>query len=255
MTPVGYMISVTASPSNRQVVQTVLKLAGAGQTISGLTTESISAYLFVTTAGTKSTQELTIQLQAAQDFSKVTIVSLSKPINRAELSEVREIFAGLNWDASNVSEDELSLFLNDKLLGQYTYYIDLDLDHRKYRRGPIPMRIKRLEDHPQFSPDWLIDTGRKKEEIQDGESADDIETHESLIEGVEKEEVIPPAPPPPAPTNLKEMSDIQIRHWIRENDTRILKDEDIEIKRSSDEILITIMVDEGEESIIYKLAT
>jgi hypothetical protein len=67
------------------------------------------------------------------------------------------------------------------------------------------------------------------------------------------EEVVPPPPPPPAPTNLKQMTDIQIRYWIRKNDVRILKDEDIEIKRTSGEILITIMVDGEVETVIYKL--
>ena len=69
------------------------------------------------------------------------------------------------------------------------------------------------------------------------------------------EEVEEPPPPPPPPTSLKQMTDIQIRHWMRKNDTRILKDEDIEIKRRSEEILITIMVDEGVETMIYKLTT
>jgi hypothetical protein len=146
MIPVGYIVSVTASESNGQVVQTVLKIAGRGQVIFGSTKEAVSTHLFVIRESKKSKQGLTTQLQAVPGFSKVAIVALSKPINETELSEVREIFAGLDRDASSVTDDELSLFINDKLLGQYTYYIDLD--HKRNGRGPIYMRIKRLEDHP-----------------------------------------------------------------------------------------------------------
>jgi|SRR5688572_3858458 len=253
MIPVGYLITVTASESDRQGVQTVLKIAGCGQEFFGSTTEAVSIHLFVIRESKKSPQELTTQLQAVPGFLKVAVIALSTPIREAELSEVRELFTGLGWDASGVANDELSLFINDKLLGQYTCYIDLD---RKKYGGLITMRIKRLEDHPQFSPDWLKDNGRKKEGIQDEEqSFEDIETHESVIEIIEEEEVEPPPPPPPPPANLEQMTDMQIRYWIRKNDGRILSDENIEIKRSSEEILITITIDGEVGTVIYKLTT
>ena len=251
MTPAGYMISVTASASNRQVIPVVLKIAGRGQMFFGSTTEDISNHLFVIPDSEKSLQEITTELQAVPGFSKVAIVALSKPVNETELSEVRKLFTGLDWDTSDVTDDELSLFIDDKLLGQYTYYIDLD--HKRIGRGTISMRIKRLEDHPEFSPDWLINSEGKKEGIQNEEqSCDNIETHEFVIEMIEQEEV---DPPPPPPTNLDQMTDIQIRKWIRKNEPRSLEDEDIEIKRSSEEILITIRVDGDAQTVIYKLRT
>jgi hypothetical protein len=251
MIPVGYIISITASENNRQVVQTVLKIAGRGQCFLGSTKEAVSIYLFLIRDTKNSKQELATQLKAIPGFSKSAIVALSKPIDGTELSEVRKIFADLDWDTTGVTDDELSLFINDKLLGQYTYYIDLD--NKRNKKGPIYMRINRLEDHPQFSPDWLKDSNRIKEEIQGEEqSFDDIEVGEILIETEEKEE---PPPPPPPPANLEQMTDIQIRHWIRKNHARILRDEDIEIKRSPEEIRITIKADEGEEIIICKLTT
>ena len=117
------------------------------------------------------------------------------------------------------------------------------------------MRIKRLKDHPQFSPDWLINSGGEKKEIHNEEQTfDDLETDEFVIEMIEEvEEVEEPQPPPPPPTNLEQMTDIQIRKWIRKNDARILHDEDIEIKRTSDEIFITIKFDGEAETVIYKL--
>ena len=89
--------------------------------------------------------------------------------------------------------------------------------------------------------------------MQDGKQThDDIETGIVLIksEGVEVE---PPPPPSPPPEDLHQMTDAQIILWMQKNDSRNLKDEEIEVKRSSEEIFITINLDEQTETFIYKL--
>lgn len=247
MTPVGYMISVTTSALNLQVFRAILNIAGSGEMFFGSTTEDTGSHLFVVRENKKSTRELTAQLQAVPGISKVVVVALSQPVTEIELSKVRDLFAGLDWDASGVTDDLLSLFIDDKLRGQYTYYIDLG--HQKNSGGTIPMHIKPLEEHPQFSPDWLKATGGTKEKRQDEEQLiDDIETSELMIEMEEEEE---PEPPPPPPKNLDQMTDTQIRDWLRKHDRRILSDEDIEIKRNSEEIFIKIIIDGEEETMIY----
>jgi hypothetical protein len=50
--------------------------------------------------------------------------------------------------------------------------------------------------------------------------------------------VEPPEPPPPPPVNLSKMSDAQIKKWYVKQDPT-LKEEDIEIKRTPKEIIIT----------------
>jgi hypothetical protein len=66
-------------------------------------------------------------------------------------------------------------------------------------------------------------------------------------------EVEPPPPPMPPPKDLYQMTDAQITQWMRKNDSRNLKDKDIEVKRAFEEILITIKLDEQTETFIYKL--
>jgi ribosomal protein S3 len=63
----------------------------------------------------------------------------------------------------------------------------------------------------------------------------------------------PPPPPPPPPHNLHQMTDAQIRQWIRKRVSHRLKNEDIEVKRTSEEILITIKLGEQTETIGYRL--
>ena len=70
----------------------------------------------------------------------------------------------------------------------------------------------------------------------------------------ETEEVeVEPPPPLPPPKDLHFMTDAQITQWMQKNDSRNLKDEDIEVKRTSKEILITINLDEQTETFVYKL--
>ena len=251
MRPIGYIISISTSQSNIEDLLTVLKITGQGQLLLGTSTEAQHTNLYAIPAGKKSEQELATQLQAVPAFSKVQVVALSKSIKKTELSEVRKIFSDLNWDASSVSDDKLSSFIVSKLKGQYTYYIDVD--HKRIGKRPVKMSIKRLEEHTQFSPDWLKISDRKKNEMQDGKQThDDIETGIVLIksEGVEVE---PPPPPSPPPEDLHQMTDAQIILWMQKNDSRNLKDEEIEVKRSSEEIFITINLDEQTETFIYKL--
>jgi hypothetical protein len=109
-----------------------------------------------------------------------------------------------------------------------------------------------LEDHPQYSPDWLKKIGPQKKGRQTGkQTLDDIETRTVLFEREEVE--VEPPPPRPPPKNLHQMTDAQITQWMRKNDSRNLKDEDIEVKRTSGEILITINFDEQTETFGYRL--
>ena len=251
MSPIGYIISISTSQNNTEDMRTVLKIAGQGQVLFGTSTEAQCTNLYATQAGKKSKQKLTTQLQAVPGFSKVNVVALSRSIKKTELSEVRKIFADLDWDSSSVSDDELSFFIVSKLKGQSIYYIDLG--YKRIGKGPVKMSIKRLEEHPQYSPDWLKKSDRKKKDTQTGKQTHDyIETRTVLLK-TEAVEVEPPPPPMPPPKDLHQMTDVQITQWMRKNDTRNLKDEDIEVKRTSEEILITINLDEQTETFIYKL--
>ena len=251
MTPVGYLISLSVRDFDREAMLAVQKITRQGQVLFGLTKEAVSTHLYVIPANKNSAPELTSQLQAVPGFSQVHVVAFSNPIKETELSEVRKIFAGVDINASSVSDDELSLFIDSKLQGQYTYYIHLD--HKPNKKGLFDMHIKLLTEHPQYSPDWIKDTVRTKKEKQDTEQPfDDIETHvDVVIQTVEVDE--PPPPPPPPPNNLDQMTDAQIRHWMKKNDSRDLEDKDIDIKRTSEEVVITIELDGVTEALHYKL--
>jgi hypothetical protein len=193
MTPVSYLISISGSQKGVEAILTVAKIAGRGQAFHSFSNGDVSTDLWIIPKGKRNRQEVLKQLQAIPAIHSVSVVALSNPIKEKELKEVRELFAGVGLDASSVTNEDLSLFINAKLQGQYTYYIDYDLRGKT----PVKIQIKPIQEHPHFSPDWVKATDYTETEIPDRElTIDDIKISSVVIENIEMEEEPPPPPPP-----------------------------------------------------------
>ena len=102
------------------------------------------------------------------------------------------LFNSLGWDTSDVKDEELTLFLNAKLQGKYTYL--LDFEHGK-RRTKDKVRIIRAEEHPHFSPEWLTDNEFEQDILDRELTVDDLEIRSVVVENVVEVELPPPPPP------------------------------------------------------------
>ena len=190
----GYLMSVTTSQNDVEVLLAISNTAGRGEVFHGSSNGVTNTQLSIIPNGRKDREEVIAQLQALPSVLSVSVVTLSKPVIETELAGVRELFAGIGWDASSITDDELLLFINSKLQGQYTYYVDYDLG--KMRNKPVKIRIKRIEEHPHFSPDWLRETKHiEEDELERDITIDDIEIRSITMEHTGKVE--PPPPPPP----------------------------------------------------------
>ncbi len=244
-------MSITTSLKNVEVILAILNIAGKGQAFYGENDGTVGTDLWIIPKSKKSRQEVTRQLQAVPAIRSVSVVQLSKPVKETELVEVRELFAGIGWDASSVTDEELSLFINAKLQGQYTYHIDHD--QKKKGKEPAKIRIRPAQEHPYFSPDMLKESDYTKDDDTEL-TIDDIEIRTvTIVDQIAIEPPSPPSPPPRPPHNLHQMTDTQIKQWIRKRFSHCPKNEDIEVKRTSEEILITIKLGEQTETIGYRL--
>ncbi|HEX8331328.1 MAG TPA: hypothetical protein VF622_01830, partial [Segetibacter sp.] len=59
--------------------------------------------------------------------------------------------------------------------------------------------------------------------------------------------------PPPPPADINKMTDTELKRWLLKKDPRNLKQEDIRIKRTPEEVWITIDFDGVTENFSYKL--
>jgi hypothetical protein len=250
MKTVSYLMTVSTSQKDVEVMLAILNIAGMGQAFYGESDGTGCTDLWIIPQSKKSKREMTTQLLAVAAIRKVSVVRLSRPVKEIELPEVRELFAGIGWDASNVTDKELSLFVNAKLQGEYTYYIDYG--EREKGKEPVKIRIRPAQEHPHFSPDMLKKSDYTKDNAQDRVfTIDDIKIH--TVTMVDRRPAEATSPPPCPPRNLHQMTDAQIKQWIRTKVSHRPKNEDIEVKRTSEEILITIKLGEYIETIGYRL--
>ena len=247
MNQAGYFISVSVPQSEQEVGLAIYKILSPCHVLMGFGSDKIAmTNLYVSTATHSSASELKNELKALKGVSQVLVSPLSSPIKPDELAEVRSAFAAIDRDATSVSDELLSMYLNLKLQGKYTHYMDFGF--KPNSKGLFPMRINRLEDHPEFSPEWLKDTA-----VNMSEGKEEYFVSGSMTITSEEKRIVPPPPPPLRPNNLDKMSDEQVRQWIKKHDHRKLKDKDIHVSRTSEEVLIEIEVDGGTERLTYKL--
>lgn len=190
----SYILTVTTPQPGVEVYLAIRNIAGTGRAQYVRTTDSGSVEVWIVPKSKRSKAELITQLQELPFINQVSVVPLSKPVTNHEVLEVRELFNNLDWDMSNVKDEEMSLFLNAKLDGKSTYMIGLE-----HPKGPTSERVRiiRAEDHPHFLPEWLI-IDEEENEILDRElTIDDLETYSVVIQQLVEE----PDPPPPPPNN------------------------------------------------------
>jgi hypothetical protein len=191
MPPISYLLSIVTTQKNVEDTIAVLNTAGRGQAFYGFSNGIVHTELWIIPKGKSNSKDITNKLQTIPTIRSISVVALSNPVREQELLPVRELFTQIGWDSSSVSNDELSLFINAKLQGFYTYYID----YNSREEVPKKIQIKPIEEHPQFSPDWLVSAEHTEEEIPDRDlTIDDLETYSFVIE--EEEEDFEPPPPP-----------------------------------------------------------
>jgi len=186
----SYIMTIATSQTGVEVFLSIKNIAGTGHAQYGRSGDFGNVEMWIVPKSIKNKEELVSQLQAVPFIQQVSVVALSKPVTNNELLEVRELFNGLGWDTSDVKDDELSLFLNAKLQGKYTYM--LDFEHGK-GRAPEKVRIIRTEEHPHFSPEWLANSDNEEEILDRELMIDDLEIRSVVVEMIVEE-----TPPPPS---------------------------------------------------------
>ncbi|RYE54522.1 MAG: hypothetical protein EOP48_12145 [Sphingobacteriales bacterium] len=188
----SYIMTIATSKTGVEVFLTIRNIVGTGRAEYGRNGDFGNVEMWIVPKSKKSKDELVEQLQALPFIQQVSVIKLSKPVTNKELAEVRELFNSLDWNTSDVKDEELTFFLNAKLQGKYTYM--LDFEHGK-RRTKDKVRIILAEEHPHFSPEWFTNSDLEEDILDRELTIDDFEIRSVVIENVV--EVEPPPPPPP----------------------------------------------------------
>lgn len=168
MTPRSYILYIEkSSQGDIEHTLSILNIAGMGVAFYGGTNDSGSVSLWLIFKGKNNPAEIKKQLEAIAPIKKVTVITISSPIQESEITDIRSVFLKIGWDSQGVSNADLSMFINSKLHHQETHYIDYD--HKKMHHSLVKIKIKPLQDHPNFSPDWLKETNFRRQDLPDKE--------------------------------------------------------------------------------------
>ncbi len=167
MKTVSYLMSVTSIKQDVEVLLAIQKIAGRGRILYGSSTEFTKRNLWIIPKGNKNSKAIISRLNEMPAIRNVSIVTLSKPVKETELTEVRKLFAYFNWDTSGVNDNELLLFIYEKIQGKYTSFIDYK--HKKIGKESVEIRIKPIEEHPNFSAEWLTKNTHSKVKLPENE--------------------------------------------------------------------------------------
>jgi hypothetical protein len=186
MAPESYILFIEkSSQGDIEHTLSILNIAGRGCAFYGSSSDSGSVSLWLIYQGKNNPAEIKKQLEEIAPIKKVTVVTISSPMKEFEITELRSVFLKIGWDARDISDADLSMFITAKLQQQETHYIDYD--HKKIHHSPVKIKIKPLQDHPDFSPDWLQEKKLRPQDLPDKTfTKDDIKVSE-IVEIVETE--------------------------------------------------------------------
>ncbi|MFN4315412.1 MAG: hypothetical protein ACK4E0_14020 [Chitinophagaceae bacterium] len=189
MEPASYIMVVSTSNADVSLHLAIRNTAGTGRVHYGRNSEHGSTELWIIPRSRKTKEELIEKIRVMASVNKLTVVALSRPVTAGELLEVRELFGSqLGWNSSQVSDEELSLFLNTRLQGKYSYMFDLKMEQGS---SSEKLRIIKAEDHPDYSPHWRVHEGVEEEILERELTMEDLEIENVRIAVSEDE---PPGP-------------------------------------------------------------
>lgn len=156
---------------------TVLNITGGSLPLYGSSGDFGCVSLRLIYKARNKPEEIKRQIEALPIVNNITLIPISSPIEQSELVGLRNIFLKIGWDTQDVSGEELSTFFQSILKGQNTHYIAFD--HIRHRTSPVKISIKKLQDHPNFKPEWIRETNIDFENLPDKEfTKDDFTTVE-----------------------------------------------------------------------------
>jgi hypothetical protein len=156
-----------SSQGDENFILSLLNIAGFNFPLYGYSGDFGSESIRLLFNARNTSDEIKKRLETLSIVNEVILVPISNPLNQSELSEVRNIFLKIGLDTQEVSEEELTMYIQSNLIGRNTHYIDFD--NKNDRTSRVKIRIKQLQEHPDFKPEWIRETNIDLENLSDKE--------------------------------------------------------------------------------------
>jgi hypothetical protein len=227
--PVAHVVAITTDAGNVNAHLELLKINKDTRGLRGSGDGNTARNFYLIPGNSKTSSELKEVLKNINGIHEISIISLSNPVTNSELADVRKLLLQGKMDASGVSDDELLKYLHSQLKRDDIYV--LHSESHNHLTGVSYLKLELVSDILKKYKDDSNDVTIEKTTYEGDMAISEITISTTVS-------VEPPEPPPPPPVNLSKMSDAQIKKWYVKQDPT-LKEEDIEIKRTPKEIIIT----------------
>jgi hypothetical protein len=237
--PVGHTVSFSVPEGDDAARQALERLVGGLQTV--VTPDKgkpgyLSYTCFIPAQNNRPPAAVISQLKAIKGVAGLSIVPMSAPVRESLLSQLGYKVFRTHVDATALRDDELQNTLMRQLKEQG--FNDISVSVARNENG-----IRTLQLHPgEGASNYLVDV-----------SVDDKGTRMVLQEERRTMTGGPTISDKPQ-VDFGSMTDAQVRDHIRRQYGKQLRDEDIKITRTADEIAIDIKLSEEQEEIMrFKL--
>ncbi|RYY95335.1 MAG: hypothetical protein EOO11_16040 [Chitinophagaceae bacterium] len=181
----NFVVSISGKAFSKESQVAILNLSGNAQVVFGLNEKN----LWIFPKCKKSKEEIVAALNAAPGLFDISVLPMDNPLSEEQVAMIRQMVTGFELDISQVSDEELSAYLNSLSEGKPTHFLDVGPDARKVP-GAMLLVCKPIEEHPDYSPKWLEEIYNRHTRTLDRKyTVDDIDIiREVYIETVEEDE-------------------------------------------------------------------
>jgi hypothetical protein len=194
MPKTSYLLALTFSRSNPELFLQVLNLAGRFEAILGFGNDDFNTDLRLIPNPRRNASEIKKALEKTASVRKVSLAALTDPVKETELAEVRKLLLDIGLNPEKVTDDELSLFLNERLKGRYTYHIAWD--DPPATTGSVKISIKDVRELPGYSTDMILQAEREQEDLAKAYTMEDFKVESVEFTTMDEEPPEEPEPPP-----------------------------------------------------------
>jgi len=236
----GYFVCILTSIDNRDVLPYMVRATGSVHFIMSYGVGYRAFSLMVVPDNEKTAQGIDAALQQLPAGMEAWTVDITDPPEGRQLAALRELFERLEWDTSELTDEELIPFICTKLAGKYVYTIDLQ--PQLWDWGPELVRIRPTQD---VFPDVAV----TDESFFTTEWPDDdeltVEHEETFLSvGYSEDEPAPDIKMPALPARFARMTDDELSQLVRRKMLGPLEGAGIEITRAPGLLSIKVSTDE-----------
>lgn len=233
--PVGQTLSYSVPVGDGDVIRALEPIVEGLQTVISPDRQTpgyLSYTTFIPAQSSQSANAIMAKLKAVRGITFLSILPLNTKVRESLLSQLHSKIFSTHLDANNMSDEEMQNTVNRQLKEQGFHHISVTVARNE--KGVRMLELQPGKEGPNIFIDVSVDDKGTKMVLQEEKGV------------APKKTPISPAPQP----DFGSMTDAQVREYVRHQYRKELKDGNIQITRTAEEIAISIKLSDKQEEVM-----